>query len=315
MVIILILFLKLIHKIIKWIAKVYIKHPNPIIRLIKKRIYQSKYPSITIITATTKNHFNSALAFISTVRNMTPHIKLVFYNLDTMYFPTSIYNYCKANGFTFKEFDYTKYPSWFQIESQLHQFNDRFYAGAYAWKSQIFYNELLESKSDFVVWCDAGNMIMHSLEKKIKQSAQDEPISFYDLIALGPVTSFTTGHTIGVYTHPDTIALLGGENYLDIEMKMGGFIVLNNKDPLAISLIKEWSHFCSLPEVVAPIGASFQNHRYDQAVFSILFYKYADQYGWTKHIGNIEKHITVQNDKKYEHIYGKSRFSKKNLDL
>ena len=273
-----------------------------------KRYFQ-KYPSITIVTGATKNHYSSALAFIVSVAENLPHCNLIFYNLDTAHIPTTVKHVCALFGYCFKTFDFSKHPSWFSIESQLNKDTDRFYAGAYGWKPNIIHYELQNASCDYLIWCDAGNLINISFEKKKLLKKNEVPQTFYELIAQGPVTAFTTWHTIKKLTHRNTVTKLQGERYLEDEMKMGGCIVLETKNGLVNDLITEWKNSCNDPDLVAPRGATFRNHRYDQAIFSILFYKYADKYGWTKHIGNPKAHITVQHDNKLVRIYGKCRYS------
>ena len=62
----------------------------------------------------------------------------------------------KDNNFHFKIFDYSKYPSWFNINIE---------AGQYAWKPVIIYDTFLEFQNEIIIWMDAGNLIHDNLDK------------------------------------------------------------------------------------------------------------------------------------------------------
>ena len=91
------------------------------------------------------------------------------------------------NLISYKVFDYTKYPSWFNINIE---------AGHYAWKPTIIYNTYLEHTEDIIVWMDAGNLILDNLKE------------LYDFLLKNGVYSGVSSDNIEKWTHPTTINYL-----------------------------------------------------------------------------------------------------------
>jgi hypothetical protein len=56
--------------------------------------------------------------------------------------------------------------------------------------------------------------------------------------------------------------------------------------------LEEWAAACENKEVIAPVGSSRANHRQDQSVFSILYYKYVG----SDAVSNVFLGYTIHND-------------------
>ena len=63
-------------------------------------------------------------------------------------------------------------------------------------------------------------------------------------------------------------------------------------------LLIEFYNCSQIKECIAPYGSSRVNHRQDQAVFTILFYKYKYEYNFYSPYTYYNKYIghTIQND-------------------
>ena len=75
----------------------------------------------------------------------------------------------------------------------------------------------------------------------------------------------------------------------------GAILGFNITNPDVINFIKEFARCASIKDCIAPEGSSRQNHRQDQAVFTILYYDFVDKHTGVE-IGNSYFDITIHND-------------------
>ena len=206
-----------------------------------------------IITGASDNHYITLMNMIDSFMKYNDRHKLIIYNLgleETKW--THMKEKYNHQDFIFKVFDYSKYPEWFNINIQ---------AGHYAWKPTIIYNTFLEYTDEIIVWMDAGNVINANL-----QELEDFLIDNY-------IYSATSGGTIKEWTHPSTIEYLDCTNTGN-ENRNGACLGFNTKIDLVKDFITEFYNCAMDKNCIAPDGSSRKNHRQDQAVFTILFYKY-----------------------------------------
>jgi len=206
-----------------------------------------------IITGASDNHYVTLMNMINSFMKYNDRHKLIIYNLgleETKW--THIKEKYNHQDFIFKVFDYSKYPEWFNINIQ---------AGHYAWKPTIIYNTFLEYTDEIIVWMDAGNIINANL-----QQLEDFIIDNY-------IYSATSGGTIKEWTHPLTIQYLDCTN-AENENRNGACLGFNTKIGLVKDFITEFYNCALDKNCIAPDGSSRKNHRQDQSVFTILFYKY-----------------------------------------
>jgi len=206
-----------------------------------------------IITGASDNHYLTVMNIIDSFIRYNDTHKLIIYNLGL---EESKWNHIKEkynhHDFIFKVFDYSKYPEWFNINIE---------AGHYAWKPTIIYNTFLEYTDEIVVWMDAGNLINENLQK-----LESFLIDNY-------IYSATSGGTIKEWTHPSTIEYLDCTNTGN-ENRNGACLGFNTKIDLVKDFITEFYNCAMDKHCIAPDGSSRKNHRQDQAVFTVLFYKY-----------------------------------------
>ena len=206
-----------------------------------------------IITGASDNHYLTVMNMIDSFIRYNDTHKLIIYNLGL---EESKWNHIKEkynhHDFIFKVFDYSKYPEWFNINIE---------AGHYAWKPTIIYNTFLEYTDEIVVWMDAGNLINENLQK-----LESFLIDNY-------IYSATSGGTIKEWTHPSTIEYLDCTNTGN-ENRNGACLGFNTKIGLVKDFITEFYNCALDKNCIAPDGSSRKNHRQDQSIFSVLFYKY-----------------------------------------
>ena len=60
--------------------------------------------------------------------------------------------------------------------------------------------------------------------------------------------------------------------------RSGGVVGINYNIPWVKEMIKEWRDLSLIKECICPDGSDRSNHRQDQSIFTILFYKYLNLY-------------------------------------
>jgi hypothetical protein len=208
--------------------------------------------NLTIITGSDSSHFYSMLQLVNSVRiTNNTRTKIICYDLGlsasqlekfTEIFP----------GILLKKFNYSLYPEYYNIKVN---------AGEYAWKSAIIKDEYnLISPNNFILWLDAGCFVKKEFNL-IKFT-----LFFYDIF------SPPSKGTINEMTHSSTIQKMNMESYKSLPMLSGGIIGLKRTSKND-SLVNDWSFFSGQKEIISPIGSNRSNHRQDQSIFSLLFYK------------------------------------------
>jgi hypothetical protein len=218
-----------------------------------------------LITGASQNHYLSLDNFIYSFVKYNQTNTLIVYDLgiDTPTWKELQEIYLEYSYIQFKEFDYSKYPEWFNINID---------AGQYAWKPTIIYETYQEYPNEILVWMDSGNLIHNDLNELEK-----------DIIEYG-IHSSVSGGNIQEWTHPTTIEFMNC-NWTEKENKCGTCIGFDTTSIQVQQLIQDFYHYAQIKECIAPDGSNRQNHRQDQAVFSILFHKYNFYRGRTQFIG------------------------------
>lgn len=233
-----------------------------------------------IISGASNNHYFTLIQFINSVFthiNLNIHT-LIIYNLDICEdkWKQLIIKY-ELKNIIFKVFDYTKYPSWFNININ---------AGEYAWKPAIIYENYLLYPEETIIWMDAGNIVknnLHCLEMFIKEN--------------GLHTGVSSG-TIKQWTYIKTIEYMNPNNVDEVN-RNGACMGFNFNIKWVKEFIEEFYNCCCDKNCIAPDGSSRQNHRQDQSVLTILFYKYLDKYKFTNYVNskwNELQGYTIHND-------------------
>ena len=225
-----------------------------------------------VVTGASDNHYLSLVNFINSFIKHNTKNRLIIYNLGLDKYKWNLMQEIyKKFDFLYKKFDYSKHPSWFNINIE---------AGQYAWKPTIIYDTFLEFPDEIIVWMDAGNIIQNNL------------IPLQDFIITNHVYSATSDGDIRKWTHPNTIKYLNCLN-IDKENRNAACLGFNTKIDYVKSFLKEFYDCAQDKNCIAPEGSSRINHRQDQAVFTILFYKhlndnnvkYYKESDWKNHLG------------------------------
>jgi hypothetical protein len=208
---------------------------------------------IVIITGASDNHFNTSKNFLKSLQKSDMKFKCYYYDLGLN---ENNLNNLKSefNNILIKKFDYSKYPNYFNININ---------AGEYSWKPAILY-EISQIESGIILWCDAGNLLTGSLQ------------NLYNVIDKNMIYSPTSHGNIKVWTHIkvlDYFNLQDDANFLKNNNRNGAILGFNLKNKNVLEFVFDFYKHVLTKDAICPEGSSRDNHRQDQALFTILYYK------------------------------------------
>lgn len=216
---------------------------------------------LTIITAASQNHAKSLIQFIcSIIVNKVPFEDIYIYDLGldeiTMRILKDMF---PSHNVHIRSFDYSKYPDYFNIKDN---------AGQYAWKPVIIEEVAHELKKGLLLWCDAGNKAMDNMQTLIQHMKKN---AIYSPISIG---------TVRQWTHPKTLEYLSIQSGdpLNEYINRNAAQICFNLNSNVMNLIEEWAHCAKIRACIAPPGSDRTNHRQDQSIFTILFYRFIKKY-------------------------------------
>jgi hypothetical protein len=210
---------------------------------------KTKFLTRATATGASSNHFNTLIAFLQNYKAHSKNIPLFTYDLGLSTTQLAFLR-VKYPWTTIRSFNFSQYPPFFKIENT---------AGGYAWKPMII-KEMLDTTTSVVMWLDSGNRLTkaNTLENIFSQISRD-----------GHVTAVSVGTTQD-WVHPATLAFLHAPT-LKILMCTGGIVGFDMR--AYEKVVRPWAN-CALERLcIAPPGASLANHRYDQAVLTVLLYQ------------------------------------------
>jgi len=215
-----------------------------------KKLYDN---NILFVTAAEKNYFSQLVSLIESFINNS-NSKIIIYDigLEKNQVEKLRKEYAEIE---LRTFDFKKYPEFIG-----QYYDDKL--GNYAWKP-IIVNELLFEFESKVVWLDAGNIITSQIIF-LKIS----------LTALGIVVPTSSNRVLDL-THSRTIDHIGlNKKFFKSNNYASGLIGFDFNYSNAKKISSKWSEFSQIEECISPKGSSRENHRQDQAVLTLLLYKY-----------------------------------------
>ena len=221
---------------------------------------------LNIVTGCSQNHFWAEIQFLrSLFESKQTEFQCYFYDLGIS--PKhKEFLVKKFPHVLLRTFDYSKYPSYFNI---------RVSAGQYAWKPVILeqiMDEILEKNSEnpgYLVWCDAGNMVKGNLIHLVNVLQKS---GVYTPESEGPIMRWTHVKTLQYFN------INGNNPLLRRTMRAGGYVGFDLSREEVRGFIRYFSTCAQTEQCIAPSGSSRGNHRQDQSVLSILYYVYHQQY-------------------------------------
>jgi len=226
--------------------------------------------NITFVSGANSKYYNFLKGLIINVkriqrRECIKNFKFVIYDLGLN---EEEKEYLKKDKFIIYElFDYSKYPEHVSLEK---------YNGincSYAWKPIIFH-KVCEKYNGIVQWLDTMTVYYNftNVINLVKENGIYTPIS---------------SDTIKKWTHKNCIEFMKANKYLELSPRAGGILTINYDLFWCKKLIDEWKDLSLIKECIIPEGSNRKNHRQDQSILSILFYKYIEEYKFENHPENI----------------------------
>lgn len=216
---------------------------------------------LTLITAANSgkyfNFLKQALNNVIDVSNKKNiQIRIIVYNLgmnESEIKEIKLYQYVTLENFAFN-----KYPEHVSLE--------KYYGNncSYAWKPIIIY-DVCEKYGGHVNWFDTRNKYFN----------------FNNLIETIETEYLYTPTTMGIiknWTHPTCLKYMDGDRFKEYAPRNAAIIGINYNIDWVKLLIKEWRDLALVKECICPDGSDRSNHRQDQAVLTLLFYKYIEIY-------------------------------------
>ena len=208
---------------------------------------RSRILPLTIVTGADSSHANSLFQFLRSVQKFEPSSKVVVYDLGLQ--ETLIKLRQEFPNYTIKTFDFTQYPPHFNIKVN---------AGEYAWKPLII-QKILHETQGAICWMDSGNLLKGRL-KTIRSILINHGV--YSPASSGTLEDWTHATMLANYQVPKSLYTNTNRN--------GACIALNYTSPVAIEIARKWANCALDKECIAPCGSSRENHRQDQAAFTVL---------------------------------------------
>ncbi|OFV92550.1 MAG: hypothetical protein A3G76_00465 [Acidobacteria bacterium RIFCSPLOWO2_12_FULL_65_11] len=138
---------------------------------------------------------------------------------------------------------------------------------ACAWKP-IVLDELMTPASGPIVWLDAATIIRGSLAPLCAWTVQHGVLA---LCGQSPLARWCHARTLELMQVPN--------DDRSKRCRAAGVVGLDPAKPDVRDLVACWRDAALNPELIAPSGANRAGHRYDQALLTILLYKFARERG------------------------------------
>ncbi len=210
------------------------------------------FPRLRIVTGANAPYAKVLLRLLGTLKRHEPATPTTVFDLGLEEGQRdAIRRLCPAADIC--RFDFSAEPSWFDL---------RVNAGSYAWKPVII-DRILEHSQGDVLWLDASVVLREPL-LRIRR----------ELRRHGVYAPRWPGVTARSLTHPDTIAYLHGDGFVDADMLIAAVVGIAYSHPVARRLAQEWASCARARQCIAPAGAAPPTHKFDQSVLSILAGRY-----------------------------------------
>jgi hypothetical protein len=217
----------------------------------------------TFVTAASSNHFKSLCQFLGTVVGQNVYV----YDLGLS--KSEVDHLRSTFNIAYRVFEFNKYPKFVKLTSPD--------AGAYAWKP-ILIADVYSQTSGTLIWCDAGNKLI-DLDSLLKAIDDD--------IVYTPVSA----NRITDWTHPTALVKMNVSPLHLTKQMRNAAIVGFKRDNRSATFISEWRTYALDKDISLPAGANRSNHRHDQSILTVLYYRHVLPRNHMAGIG-----VTIHND-------------------
>ena len=225
--------------------------------------------ALTIVTGASQNHARPLLNLLMSLDRYESGTRVIVYDLGLS---PGVLKILRQRQRTVVPFRFEDYPAHVDRHNLL----------TYAWKPAIV-QEVVQAYGFPMLWLDAGDLVHEPLDRIRAEIAR---VGFYSPLS---------GGTIADWTHPAALQAMRVEPELLGEMNRNGAIIGFGDHPLGRDLAESWYEASMVAENICPPGTTDQNHRFDQAILSILIARLRRRHGLTL----TERHldVTTHNDR------------------
>lgn len=221
-----------------------------------KRINSMEF---TLVTASDEKHYPYLVNFIDNFERMQKNIhnKLIIFDLGLS---SQQYQKLLENKILeVRKFPFEKYPKYFALRLKEHKNK----IGGFAWKPEII-NILKNEGIKYLIWLDSATMFQNNL------------LLFKIFIYEYGFASFNSTGNIKQWTHPSVLENLNlndNQFILNSTNLMAGVVGFNFNSHFAKKLHQEWNILSSNEDMIFPANSNSSNHRHDQSLLSITYWK------------------------------------------
>jgi len=207
--------------------------------------------TIRIITAADTSHFKSLNQLLNSINEKTNYKDVIVYDLGLNLEERDII-LKKYPFINLKKFEFENYPKFVNLNEK-----DK---GAYAWKPIIIYNEFLNFKHT-LFWMDAGNLVTRNFIF----------LKYYTIVN-GFYCPYSSDN-VKRWTHKTTLEYLGVEKRIFKKRNLNAAFIGFNSNYKNQNFINYWYKCALNKNIILPEGSNKDNHRWDQSLLTILYYK------------------------------------------
>lgn len=250
----------------------------------EKSLEESK---IVFVSACNSPYFEPWLRLYESIKKNIVNPTIYFFDLGLEEKQKDILNRIDVN---YSVFNFDLYPDWVNIKNQ---------AGQWAWKAQCI-KEVMDkydkNKKIYLIWCDTRNLVDNNLESLVKFLDTN---GVYTNTTQGNVNNWTVNGTIEYF---EKFEGLNAKKYINYPMRNAALPCFNISIEWVREFIDEFARLSLIKDCIFPSGSSYRNHRQDQSILTILYYKYRDMYKFqdSKEYEGINHH-TVRIKKPYSY--------------
>jgi hypothetical protein len=204
----------------------------------------------TIVTGANSSHAACQLNLLRSLELSHVSAEVIVYDLGMT--PAERARVAAFRGVSLRTFAFAAHPPHVDIDVA---------AGEYAWKP-ILISDVARARGGLILWLDAGDLVFGDLRWT------------WRVIEREGVYSPTSSGTVRDWTHPATLAALGGgPELLDLRNRNAALVGFDTRQTGAGQVLEAWRDAALDPGIIAPSGSDRSNHRQDQAVLTVLYYQ------------------------------------------
>lgn len=227
---------------------------------------------LTIVSGASENHAKSLRAFLDSLHAVCDEVVIHIWDFGLTVGSRGMLE--ERFPFAhFHTFDFSRFPDYFNIDIE---------AGQYAWKPAAIWQTALTVREGPLLWCDAGNRLdgpVGGLKSVIERQGVYSPIS---------------AGSVRKWTHPACLQYMNvPDSMLEMSPRNGAIVGFDLSNIHAWEVLEDWYRLAQIKECIAPEGSNRSNHRQDQAVLSVLYYRFTNNTDlYTSYI-NMKTHCDI----------------------